>query len=469
MLKTGLTVINSKFNKNVFYNVLKVRFIFVNQNENNRILCNATSVPASIVDLRDKTFHFNNQKNCPINLKGSKRFSTNSIDLNKELSKILTKAEKLVGYGTSFFNLRYLVSDEIANFANLLRKLMQTKHPLIKIAKSLVSTNELSDYKRSLQINGLIILLISKAAGTPKNDLLRSDISDGIHISQRRLAEITQMIYMASLIHKGILDLKQVNSSEYKDMDQGNKLAVLCGDYLLANACTNLSKLKNAKVVALMSEVIADFSEGIFKNNNSKSHTSFLKQWYDNVYSNTSSILANSAKAALLLVMHSPKLQEVAWTFAKNFDITHKIWSDLLEYKNDNSFLNKPDTILNAIYKDKYINEENEEIGVDEKKLLIAMNDRSSKVSYLKLKSSQILSSIYETTVATKTPLEPVTKTILSTNQAINNYVFNDCKDLLNNHYELAMKSLTQLENEHSEIEALSSLKSILNVMKNTI
>jgi hypothetical protein len=40
---------------------------------------------------------------------------------------------------------------------------------------------------------------------------------------------------------------------------------------------------------------------------------------------------------------------------------------------------------------------------------------------------------------------------------------------LLNNHYELAMNSLSQLETENSEFEALSSLKSILNVMKNTI
>lgn len=36
-------------------------------------------------------------------------------------SKILIKAEKVVGYPTSFLNLRYLVSDEVAHFAQLLR------------------------------------------------------------------------------------------------------------------------------------------------------------------------------------------------------------------------------------------------------------------------------------------------------------------------------------------------------------
>lgn len=175
-------------------------------------------------------------------------FSTsNTNSVNKEWTKTLNNAEKVVGYPTSFLNLRYLVSDEVANFANLLRKLMKTKHPLIKMARRLIAYGE-NEPKRSLQINGLLVLLIAKAAGIPKKStFLEFEISDGIHNSQRCLAEITEMIYMGSLIHKGILDLNK-NQGDFKDMEQGNKLAVLCGDYLLANACTNLSKLKNTQV-----------------------------------------------------------------------------------------------------------------------------------------------------------------------------------------------------------------------------
>ena len=43
-------------------------------------------------------------------------------------------------------------------------------------------------------------------------------------------------------------------------MDQGNKLAVLLGDFLLASACKNLSKIHNNEVVSMMSQVIADIS-----------------------------------------------------------------------------------------------------------------------------------------------------------------------------------------------------------------
>ena len=37
------------------------------------------------------------------------------------------------------------------------------------------------------------------------------------------------------------------------------------------------------------------------------------------------------------------------------------------------------------------------------------------------------------------------------------------------NHYKLAMVNLEQLENEYSQKDAITSLKSILNVMKNTV
>lgn len=133
---------------------------------------------------------------------------------------------------------------------------MQTKHPLIKMARRFINPGDSAEEKRPLQVNGIIVLLISKAAGQPTQlpklrQLFSSEISDGIHRSQRCLAEITEMIHMGTVIHRGILDLKKVELAEVKEIDQGNKLAVLCGDYLLANACNNLAKLHNTEVCLL--------------------------------------------------------------------------------------------------------------------------------------------------------------------------------------------------------------------------
>ena len=51
------------------------------------------------------------------------------------LSKAVSDAEKIVGYPTSFLSLRCLLSDEMSNVALHMRKLVGTKHPLLKTAR----------------------------------------------------------------------------------------------------------------------------------------------------------------------------------------------------------------------------------------------------------------------------------------------------------------------------------------------
>ena len=52
-----------------------------------------------------------------------------------EWKRAVSDAEKIVGYPTSFMSLRCLLSDEISNVAMHMRKLVGTKHPLLKTAR----------------------------------------------------------------------------------------------------------------------------------------------------------------------------------------------------------------------------------------------------------------------------------------------------------------------------------------------
>lgn len=49
--------------------------------------------------------------------------------------EVVTEAEKMVGYPTSYLSLRYLFSDEVSNIALHLRKLVGSSHPILKTAK----------------------------------------------------------------------------------------------------------------------------------------------------------------------------------------------------------------------------------------------------------------------------------------------------------------------------------------------
>ncbi|GCB70413.1 hypothetical protein scyTo_0010775 [Scyliorhinus torazame] len=163
-------------------------------------------------------------------------------------TKVVSEAEKIVGYPTSFMSLRCLLSDELSNIALHVRKLVGTKHPLISTARGFVY-----DSKNNLQLRGLVVLLMSKAAGRSKtaDPPLEGDLVSGIYPSQRNLAEITELIHTAFLVHRGIVNIMEVTSSHgsLKDMQFGNKMAILSGDFLLANASTGLAQLQNTKAV----------------------------------------------------------------------------------------------------------------------------------------------------------------------------------------------------------------------------
>jgi len=69
---------------------------------------------------------------------GRKRYSAvGKLAQNQkpDWNKAVSEAEKIVGYPTSFLSLRWLLSDEIANVALHLRKLVGSNHPLLKAAK----------------------------------------------------------------------------------------------------------------------------------------------------------------------------------------------------------------------------------------------------------------------------------------------------------------------------------------------
>lgn len=68
---------------------------------------------------------------------GSTSVDNNQVvaSLSPDWDRAVSDAEKVVGYSTSYFSLRCLLSDEISNVALHLRKLVGTNHPLLETAK----------------------------------------------------------------------------------------------------------------------------------------------------------------------------------------------------------------------------------------------------------------------------------------------------------------------------------------------
>ncbi|KAK1864992.1 hypothetical protein I4F81_007528 [Pyropia yezoensis] len=75
--------------------------------------------------------------------------------------------------------------------------------------------------------------------------------------SQRRLAEITEMIHTASLLHDDVIDASDTRRGVASvNAAYGNQVAVLAGDFLLARSSILLARLRNCDVVEELSTVI---------------------------------------------------------------------------------------------------------------------------------------------------------------------------------------------------------------------
>ncbi|XP_053237560.1 all trans-polyprenyl-diphosphate synthase PDSS2 isoform X2 [Podarcis raffonei] len=196
-------------------------------------------------------------------------------------------------------------------------------------------------------MRGLVVLLISKAAGPSiaAESSLQNDMISGIHPSQRSLAEITELIHTAFLVHRGIVNIGELTSSDgpLKDMQFGNKMAVLSGDFLLANACTSLAELQNTKVVEIMSSAIGELIQGIYyensnlENGNGLTDDIRISTWKEQVFLSHSALLAKSCQAAMELAKHDARIQNMAFKYGKHMSMSHKLNVDIQPFLNESS------------------------------------------------------------------------------------------------------------------------------------
>ncbi|XP_017875747.1 decaprenyl-diphosphate synthase subunit 2 [Ceratina calcarata] len=254
-------------------------------------------------------------------------------------NRAVSEAEKIVGYPTSFLSLRWLLSDEIANVALHLRKLVGSNHPLLKTAKSVIYNG-----RNNMQAWGLIVLLISKAAGHLNVDDMEEDKAAGVLHSQRALAEVTEMIRTSHLVHKGLVNIESgdyLETSELNDMNFGNKIALLSGDYLLANSCAELANLRNQDIVELMSSAVRDLAEAEFigrrDNQNNplpsvppEDRTDYaVNEWTLRNVLSAGALLGKSCKGTLKLAGHGDEIQEHGYNFGKHLALAWQACLDL--------------------------------------------------------------------------------------------------------------------------------------------
>ena len=220
------------------------------------------------------------------------------------------------------------VETDLETLLGDLRSLIGAGHPILQAAaEHLFSAG-------GKRLRPGIVLLISRALA-----------ADGqLTPRHRRLAEITEMIHTASLVHDDVVD----EASTRRGVDTVHsrfdaRVAVLAGDFLFAQASWHLANLDDLEVVKLLSRVIMDLADGevkqgLFRFDTAQSFETYLEK----SYCKTASLIANSSRAAGVLSGCAPSELDGLYRFGRQLGLAFQVVDDILDFTGSDQQLGKP-------------------------------------------------------------------------------------------------------------------------------
>lgn len=202
-------------------------------------------------------------------------------------------------------------------------------------------------------ISPIQILTDLNPSATPLSALEPEVPEPGLDIlpSQRRLAEITELIHTASLLHDDVIDHSvSRRGSPSANLEFGNKMAVLAGDFLLGRASVALARLRNPEVIELLATVIANLVEGEFmqlKNTerderSPKWSEETLSYYLQKTYLKTASLISKSCRASAILGNSDITTVDAAYSYGRNLGLAFQLVDDMLDYTRSGKDLGKP-------------------------------------------------------------------------------------------------------------------------------
>ena len=233
-----------------------------------------------------------------------------------------------------------LVKTELGSLSSSIRMLLNNDHPALdRVAKYLFQ-------REGKGFRPMVVLLMARATSelTPESPREGWSLEDGVAPEQRRLAEIAEIIHTGSLLHDDVVDLALTRrSAKTANVEFGNKVAVLGGDFLLAKACLYTARLRNPDVVELVSTIIENLVEGeiMQSRTHDKDALTDFSYYMHKTYLKTASLLANASKAAVLIAGHSELVIEQSFLYGKHLGIAFQLVDDMLDFTGTEAAMGK--------------------------------------------------------------------------------------------------------------------------------
>ncbi|MCL2100832.1 MAG: polyprenyl synthetase family protein [Fibromonadales bacterium] len=174
------------------------------------------------------------------------------------------------------------------------------------------------------RLRSILLFLLAKSKNNEINDLSRV----------AKVAVSIEMLHLASLVHDDIIDgsefrrgLNSIHSSF------GNKIAVLAGDYILAQSMIFVLEEKDHRILQALAYSASSLAAGaILEIDLTGNMNISFEEYMQIIEGKTASLLVTCAKCGAILANYDDKMVEDCGKLGLHFGIAFQIIDDILDY-----------------------------------------------------------------------------------------------------------------------------------------
>ncbi|MDA0772838.1 MAG: polyprenyl synthetase family protein [Cyanobacteria bacterium] len=172
--------------------------------------------------------------------------------------------------------------------------------------------------------------------------LLMRAFNQNIDEASFLIAEISELIHTASLVHDDIIDNSLIRRGKANTNSKfDNAITVISGDFMFARAAVNLGRLGINEITMLYASVLEDLCDGEIRQVERKFSTEVdWDYYYSKTYKKTASLFEASTKA-VAIKLANPQIEACA-NYGKELGLAFQIIDDVLDYNSDTQTLGKP-------------------------------------------------------------------------------------------------------------------------------
>jgi octaprenyl-diphosphate synthase len=159
-----------------------------------------------------------------------------------------------------------------------------------------------------------------------------------------QLAAYMELIHVATLIHDDVVDRAETRRGvNATNIDFGNRISVLVGDYLFAWIFRNLTHDYPLPILRILSSTLADITNGeVLQLRALGKLNTPLASYLDIVVKKTATLFAASAECGAIMGRASPVQMKALRDFGMYFGIAFQMLDDLLDMTATQAQIGKP-------------------------------------------------------------------------------------------------------------------------------